>query len=119
MYEVEVDLCRPIADCEAHLTVVRDVARGGFFPVQTPVIRDVLVELEGVVRWGGDDNKPDESLFHLDVPPGDARPTAVAAKLYGWQEDPARGAGTHVDVQDPRRRKAADDLHHRQVGKSR
>ncbi|MFB6559597.1 hypothetical protein ACFCYH_12035 [Streptomyces sp. NPDC056400] len=94
-------------------------ARGGFHAVQTAVVRDVLAELEGVVRWGGDDSTPDESLFYLDAPPGDDRLTRVAARLRGWQEDPARGAGTHVDVQDPRRRQAAQELHTRQTKRSR
>ncbi|MFE5560685.1 hypothetical protein [Streptomyces sp. NPDC056544] len=94
-------------------------ARGGFHPVQTAVVRDVLAELEGVVRWGGGDSTPDESLFYLDAPPGDDRLTRVAARLRGWQEDPARGAGTHVDVQDPRRRQAAQELHTLQTKRSR
>ncbi|CAM5630015.1 Lipoprotein OS=Streptomyces antimycoticus OX=68175 GN=SSPO_062030 PE=4 SV=1 [Streptomyces antimycoticus] len=29
--------------------------KGGFFPQQEVVLRDILAELDGVVRWGGDD----------------------------------------------------------------
>lgn len=52
-------------------------ARGGFYPLEEQAIRDILADCEGVVRWSGDDRKPDESLFSVDVPPGDERLTRV------------------------------------------
>lgn len=87
---------------------------GGFFPLQISVIRDVLAELDGVVRWGGDDSTPDEALFAIAVGPDDERLAAVAGRLRGWQDDPARGAGTAVDVLAPARRRAAEALTRRQ-----
>lgn len=46
---------------------------GGLFPHELIVIRDILAEYDGVVRWGGDERVPKESHFQVDVPPGDAR----------------------------------------------
>ncbi|MEV8599976.1 twin-arginine translocation signal domain-containing protein [Streptomyces griseoviridis] len=87
---------------------------GGFFPAQLLVIRDILAELEGVVRWGGDDRKPDESLFYLAVPPGDPLLASVVGRLRGWREAPGKGAGGPVDVLSARRRGAARELARRQ-----
>ncbi|MFE6836811.1 hypothetical protein ACFVFI_18515 [Streptomyces sp. NPDC057705] len=89
-------------------------AKGGFYPYELLVIRDVLAELDGVVRWGGDDRKPDEALFHLAVGPGDRRLTEVAARLRGWNERPDAGPGTEVDVLDAKRRGAAKSLEKKQ-----
>ncbi|MFE3038135.1 hypothetical protein ACFXKY_41550 [Streptomyces canus] len=84
--------------------------KGGFFPTQLVVVRDILAELEGVVRWSGDDRHADESLFYIDVKPGDARLATVAKKLRTWQTTPGEGAGSPVDVQATGRRKAAEKL---------
>lgn len=41
---------------------------GGFFPAEVAVIRDVLAQCEGVVRWGADNiQNPQESHFELCV----------------------------------------------------
>lgn len=88
--------------------------RGGFFPQQEVVIRDILAELDGVVRWGGDDRAPDESLFSIDVRPGDKRLAHVAARIRGWQLEPGAGAGAPVNVLSGSRRKAAEALARRQ-----
>ncbi|GAA2520580.1 MULTISPECIES: twin-arginine translocation signal domain-containing protein [Streptomyces] len=85
-------------------------ARGGFYPLEELVIRDILAECEGVIRWGGDDSTPDESLFYIDVPPGDERLVRVALKIRGWAYTPGRGSGVLVDPLQPRRRKAAERL---------
>ncbi|WP_329133420.1 hypothetical protein OG552_15895 [Streptomyces sp. NBC_01476] len=85
-------------------------AKGGFYPLQVMVIRDILAELEGVVRWGGDDRTVDESLFYLDVPPGSPLLTGVARKIWTWGDHPGQGAGSPVDVMSPSRRRAADAL---------
>lgn len=91
-------------------------ARGGFFAPGLLVIRDILAECGGVVRWGGDDRAADEALFCLDVPPGDARLTALDARLAEWRTQPGKGAGGTVDVLDGARRRAARDLERRQRG---
>jgi hypothetical protein len=73
-------------------------ARGGFFPQQRLVIEDILTELGGVVRWGGHDHKPDESLFYITVSPNDRRLTTTANRIRRWNETPGRGAGMLADV---------------------
>ncbi|MFJ4907613.1 hypothetical protein ACIQCR_04680 [Streptomyces sp. NPDC093249] len=84
--------------------------RGGFFPLEELVIRDILADCDGVVRWGGDDATPDESLFSIDVPPGDNRLVKVAAKIRGWNHTPGKGSGVLVDPQQPHRRASAKRL---------
>jgi hypothetical protein len=90
-------------------------ARGCLFPHEVAVVRDILAECDGVVRWGGDDPKAaKEGHFHIDVKPGDARLAAVARRIDGWAREPGRGAGAPVDPFDGRRRKAALALADRQ-----
>ncbi|GAA0377972.1 hypothetical protein [Streptomyces blastmyceticus] len=82
--------------------------RGGFTTAQQLIIRDIVADTEGVVRWGGDDRRPYEGLFYLAVRPGDARLARVAAEIRTWDETPGSGAGVIPDVTEPsRRRKAA------------
>ncbi|MFJ8791548.1 hypothetical protein [Streptomyces sp. NPDC102462] len=89
-------------------------ARGGFFAHELTVIRDILAECDGVVRWGGGDERPYEALFSIDVPPGDRRLTALVTKLRNWTDEPGLGAGSPVDVTDTERRRAADALERQQ-----
>lgn len=84
--------------------------RGGFFPQQQMVIRDILAELDGVVRWGGDDRKVNEALFYVDVKPGDSRLPKVASRIRDWQDESGQGAGSPVDVNSRPRRNAAKAL---------
>ncbi|MGW3598984.1 hypothetical protein [Streptomyces sp. NPDC005167] len=81
--------------------------RGGFTAGQQLIIRDIVADTEGVVRWGGDDRRPYEGLFYLAVRPGDARLERVAAKLRAWDETPGAGAGVVPDVTEPSRRRRA------------
>ncbi|MFJ3985623.1 hypothetical protein [Streptomyces fungicidicus] len=81
--------------------------RDCFTEGQRLVVRDILADTEGVVRWGGDDRRPYEGLFYLGVPPGDARLARVAAKIRGWSEVPGAGAGVVPDVTEPARRRRA------------
>lgn len=91
-------------------------AKGCLFAQEVAVVRDILAECEGVVRWGGDDAKtPKEGHFQIDVRPGDARLKKVAAKIGGWAEKPGKGAGVPVDPYVRQRRKAAKDLADRQA----
>lgn len=89
-------------------------AEGGFYSPQLMVIRDILAECDGVVRWGGDDDRPYEALFSIDVPPGDKRLTDLVARLRNWADEPGAGPGTRVDVADAKRRAAATALERRQ-----
>ncbi|MFJ8473682.1 hypothetical protein [Kitasatospora sp. NPDC094011] len=90
-------------------------ARGGFYPFEELAIRDILSDCEGVIRWGGDDSTPDESLFSIDVPPGNERLTRIADKLRGWTDTPGQGAGAAADPLRPDRLKAAKRLADRQA----
>ncbi|MFE2444916.1 hypothetical protein ACFXDF_23195 [Streptomyces sp. NPDC059426] len=81
--------------------------RGGFTAGQQLIIRDIIADTEGVVRWGGEDRRPYEGLFYLTVPPGDARLKRVAAKIRAWGETPGAGAGVVLDVTEPSRRRRA------------
>lgn len=88
---------------------------GGFFDVEVAVLRDILAELDGVVRWGGDDQRVQESLFYIDVPPSSGKVGEVAKTLRRWQQTPGLGAGAVVDVLSPRRRGAAENLRRKQA----
>jgi hypothetical protein len=89
-------------------------ARGGFFPLQELVLRDILADCEGLVRWGGDDREVDESLFYIAAGPLDERVKAIGDKLRGWESSPGEGAGIGVDVLSRSRRTRAADLARRQ-----
>ncbi|MFC8228710.1 hypothetical protein [Streptomyces sp. NPDC057287] len=82
---------------------------GNFFPYQVTAIRDILAELGGVVKWGGDMKPAMESMFFIDVPPESQQLKQVAAKLREWQITPSKGAGTQ-NVEDPERIKASKAL---------
>jgi hypothetical protein len=80
---------------------------GNFFASQVLIIRDILADCGGVVRWGGDDPvKPKEGHFQIDVPPGDHRLTSAAAQLAA--------PGTPPDVWTTTRRNRARTLETRQ-----
>ncbi|MFE1285749.1 hypothetical protein [Streptomyces sp. NPDC058751] len=85
-------------------------SKGGYFPLELEVLRDILAELDGVVRWGGDDRAVDEALSYLAVGPGNTRLAAVAERLRAGETASGQGAGTLVDVRDKRRRSAAEAL---------
>jgi hypothetical protein len=90
-------------------------ANGCLFPHEVAIVRDIIAECDGVVRWGGDDRKaPKEGHFQIDVKPGDARLTKVARKFDGWAATPGKGAGAPVDPFAKPRRQAAEDLAARQ-----
>jgi hypothetical protein len=88
---------------------------GNFFPRELVVIRDILAECNGVVRWGGDDRShPKEGHFQIDVPPGDAHLDRLVRTLQDWSTRPGRGAGNPADLQDSTRRSAAKAMQARQ-----
>ncbi|MFE6287968.1 hypothetical protein [Streptomyces sp. NPDC057877] len=82
-------------------------ARGAFTKGQELVIRDIVADTEGVVRWGGDDRRPYEGLFYVAVDPDDPRLARVAEKLRAAGERPGAGAGVLVDATRPSRRRRA------------
>lgn len=65
----------------------------GLNPAETQVVRAILADCEGVVRWGGDLADPHESHFEIAVPPEDLRLVRVADKIRLWNELPGQGAG--------------------------
>jgi hypothetical protein len=67
--------------------------RDGLLPAQVAVVRDILEDCEGVVRWGGDARTPHQAHFALAVPPGNRELARVAAKIRTWNETPGVGAG--------------------------
>ncbi|MBQ1092281.1 hypothetical protein [Streptomyces sp. B93] len=81
--------------------------RGGFTRAQELVIRDIVADTEGVVRWGGDDRRPYEGLFYVAVAPGDPKLARVAEGLRAAHERPGAGAGVLVDATEPSRRRRA------------
>ncbi|PRY41404.1 M15 family metallopeptidase [Umezawaea tangerina] len=88
--------------------------KGNFFPHELAVVRDILAECEGVVRWGGDFKKsPKEGHFQIDVKPGNAKLTAVARKIGQW--GPGKSAGTPRDVFDETRHLMAKVLAKQQI----
>ncbi|GGJ97042.1 hypothetical protein GCM10010123_28770 [Pilimelia anulata] len=89
-------------------------AAGGFVAREEALIRDILLDLDGVVRWGADLDPVQESLFRIDVGPGDERLAAVAARIRGWAERPGEGAGADIDPADPARLRRATALTRRQ-----
>ncbi len=82
---------------------------GNFFPYQVTAIRDILAELGGVVKWGGDMKPAMESMFFIDVPPQSQQLKQVAATLRTWQTTPSKGAGTQ-NVEDLERVEASKKL---------
>ncbi|MFD7945960.1 hypothetical protein [Streptomyces sp. NPDC059744] len=85
-------------------------AKGSLFPLQEIVVRDILADFEGVVRWGGDDNPLDESLFYLDRGPDSREVRDVARKLRKGETTPGQGAGATADPFSKTRRERAQRL---------
>ncbi|MEU9890841.1 M15 family metallopeptidase [Sphaerisporangium sp. NPDC051011] len=75
--------------------------RNGFYPHELAVIRDILTQCEGAVKWGGDFSSPDEAHFEIGVPPTDKRVRKVAQKIRGWNITPGAGAGVLRDLKMP------------------
>ncbi|WP_216212405.1 hypothetical protein [Amycolatopsis aidingensis] len=66
---------------------------GGLFPQELAVVRDILTDLEGVVGWGGDEDLPKESHFHIATGPDDPALNRVTDKMRYWNTTPGKGAG--------------------------
>jgi hypothetical protein len=83
---------------------------GGFLARDVVVIRDILADCEGVVRWGGDLNPMKESHFQIDVGRDDPRLRRVADKIEQWRLRPGKGAGSALDPFTAERRTVARSL---------
>lgn len=88
---------------------------GGMFPLELQVVRDILGECDGVVRWGGDSPSPAEAHWQIDVPPSDRRLMRLADSLRKRRELPG-GVGVLEDTAAGVRRVAASAVHERQCG---
>jgi hypothetical protein len=75
--------------------------RGGFYPQELVVIRDILAELAGTVAWGGDFDQPKESHFEIAYRPGHPSLDAAVRRIDG-----TASAGA-VDAFQPARRTRA------------
>ncbi|MFG3406939.1 hypothetical protein [Streptomyces sp. NPDC048142] len=73
-------------------------APGSLFPLERTAVRDIVADCAGVVRWGGDDDRADESLFYLDAGPRDPRVRALADRLRESEAAPGQGAGHPVPL---------------------
>lgn len=80
--------------------------KGGLYPQELVIVRDILTELDGTVRWGGDFATPKESHFEIAVRSGHPKLKGVARKIRGWNDTPGEGAGS-TDAFDVRRRAKA------------
>ncbi|MET0492394.1 MAG: hypothetical protein ABW000_04605 [Actinoplanes sp.] len=84
-------------------------ASGGFLPHQLVVVRDILAECDGLVRWGGDDAaEPREGRFALGVRPAEPRLSALAGRMDRDEAAPGRrlGAGLALPFTAARIRRA-------------
>jgi hypothetical protein len=79
------------------------------WPHHEMIVRDILLDCEGAVAWGGDLKPGKCSHFHIAVPPGDRLLARVAARLdpAGHGELRRRIAGAAPDPAQPERRARA------------
>jgi hypothetical protein len=87
---------------------------GGYCPRDLTVLRDILADFDGVVRWGGDLRPVNEAWFQIDVPAGHPALHRIAARIASWNQAPDHGAGVLVDPATPSRRSRALALASRQ-----
>jgi hypothetical protein len=83
---------------------------GGLWSRQEVVVRDILADCEGVVRWGGDLDPVKQSHFHIDVPPSSQELVRVTEKFRAWELKPGHGPGVVTDPADPARQARARRL---------
>ncbi|MEH0424032.1 hypothetical protein [Streptomyces sp. B21-083] len=81
-------------------------AKGGLYPQELVIVRDILTELDGAVRWGGDFGTPKEAHFEIALRSGHPKLKGVARKIRGWNNSPGEGAGS-IDAFDTKRRAKA------------
>jgi hypothetical protein len=85
--------------------------RDAFHPAEVAVIRDVLADCDGVVRWGADDPRTSKAgHFQIDVRPGAPALRKLAVALSGRTAPAGRGAGGMPDPFAPERRQRAREV---------
>lgn len=86
----------------------------GLWPHQEAVVRDILLDCEGTVAWGGHLTPAKYGHFHISARPGSPKLSAVADRLRAdTPAPPAAGridAGAPEDPQAPARRVKATRL---------
>ncbi|WP_326696438.1 hypothetical protein OG909_03320 [Streptomyces sp. NBC_01754] len=92
--------------------------RGGLYPHELAVVRDILAELDGVVTWGGDLVPPQESHFDIALGPTHPKVRGVARKLRTWRDTPGLGAGA-IDAFEPERLENVKTFGRRRPGTER
>lgn len=86
----------------------------GLWPHQEVIVRDILADCEGVVKWGGDLNPVKQSHFHIDVPPSSKELARLTERFRNWELRPGQGPGAVADPAAPARRAKARRLKHAQ-----
>ena len=66
---------------------------GSYFPRQVRTIREIVADCGGAVRWGGDDDPVDASLYYLTAAPNSRELLRVAPKFQEWSGRLGGGAG--------------------------
>ncbi|WP_433386074.1 hypothetical protein ACQPZX_34420 [Actinoplanes sp. CA-142083] len=79
------------------------------WPHQEAVVRDILLDCEGTVVWGGDLKPASAGHFHVAAAPGDKTLTRVAARVSPTAQASSRirRAGAAADPAIPSRRRQA------------
>jgi hypothetical protein len=82
------------------------------WPHHELIVRDILVDCEGIVAWGGDLSPVKASHFHVAVRPGNKALARVGARLDTSRHTALRGqaAGAVEDPGTPERREKARKL---------
>ncbi|MER5645083.1 hypothetical protein [Streptosporangium sp. NPDC002524] len=89
----------------------------GLWPHQEVIVRDILLDCEGTVRWGGDLTPVKASHFQIDVPPGSGKLARVADRLRTDQHLPfSPPAGAALDPATAARRSGSRKLKRTQAG---
>jgi hypothetical protein len=88
---------------------------GGLLPHQLIIVRDILAEGDGLLRWGGDRAvEPVESRFELAVPASDPRLRALADRL---DRQVARPGAEMARPFTAARMKRAESVHRRMAAR--
>jgi hypothetical protein len=82
------------------------------WPYHEVIVRDILVDCDGTVAWGGDLRPAKASHFHLVAQPGDKALARVAARLDRSRQTEVQSqtAGMVADPATPARREMARRL---------